>query len=189
LDFRSLTAVGLEQIEPALGEDDGDFSMAVKRKRPDEALLAEVPEITLPWVGRLAIVVEEIARRRDPKCANDAQRAGFRTTKRVLVVAIADELTFEPARQIHPLHEHVARIDGTVARVSIALLTISAVVPTRIIKHTNLQFRPASAFAPSQLRRTRKPDTTYAMRARTSPRLTTSGLSRRSAHQSAKADG
>src|SRR5207253_2344862 len=58
LDVRSLTAVGLEQIEPALGEDDRDLAVAMKRKGSDEALFAQVPKITLPWVGRLAVVVE-----------------------------------------------------------------------------------------------------------------------------------
>src|SRR5206468_1452157 len=84
LDFRSLPAVGLEQIESALSQNYGDLAMAMKRKCPDEALFAQVPKIALARISRLAVVVKEIARRRDPKRADDGQCARFRTTERVL---------------------------------------------------------------------------------------------------------
>jgi len=41
--------------------------------------------------------------------------ARFGTTKRVLSVALVDELTFESARQVQSLHEDIARFDIAVA--------------------------------------------------------------------------
>ena len=62
--------------------------------------------------------------------ADEAQCAGFGTSKGVL--SVADELTFESTRQVEPVYEGVAWIDGVTVAGVIATFTCIA-SPARII--------------------------------------------------------
>src|SRR2546425_267174 len=87
----------------------------------------------------VTVVVAQIARRDDAKAADEAERAGFGAAKGVLAVMIADQLTFESARQVELVYEGVSRIDGvTVAGVIVTFTWIAS--PARII----VEHRPAN---------------------------------------------
>ncbi len=78
-------------------------------------LLAKVPEVARARVSGPTLVVEQIARRHHTKGTDNGQVARFGATKRILTVAVVDELTFETAWQVQSFHEHVARPDVAVA--------------------------------------------------------------------------
>jgi hypothetical protein len=69
-----------------------------------------VPELAVAWVERLIEAVAEIARRHGAEGADGGQRARFRAAESVVVAVVVDVLSFEAARQVDVLHEHVARV-------------------------------------------------------------------------------
>lgn len=111
----SIPAMRFDQVASTVGQHDRDIAVAVQRNSSDKTLLPQVAEIARAWVSRSVVAVEQISRRYDPKSADDAQGARFGTAKRVLVVALVDELTFESAWQVQPLHEDVARLNVALA--------------------------------------------------------------------------
>src|SRR5262245_31969515 len=103
--------VRLQDITAAVGQDDGDLTAAIEANRIDQALLAEMPQIALPWIGGPVVVVAKIARRHHPERPNDREGAGLGAAKRVLPLAcVVDDLAFASSRQVDVPREHVARI-------------------------------------------------------------------------------
>jgi hypothetical protein len=124
-----------QQVSTALGQDDDAMTLTRHWHGANQSLFAEVPQVTFAWVTGPAVVVLEVTRGNDAKDSDETQRAGFRTAEGVLAVSVADQLAFEPARQVELVDEHVARVD----RVAVACVIVSftwIASPTGIIvKH------------------------------------------------------
>ncbi|OFW26029.1 MAG: hypothetical protein A3H97_11395 [Acidobacteria bacterium RIFCSPLOWO2_02_FULL_65_29] len=125
----------LQQILAAVRQDDDAMAVAGERNGANKTLLAEVTKVALARVAGLTVVVLQVTRWNDAEDPDETQRAGFGTTKRVLPVAVTDQLAFVSARQVELVDEDVPRIDRvSVACVVVAFTRIAS--PTRIIiKH------------------------------------------------------
>jgi hypothetical protein len=69
-----------------------------------------MPELAVAWVERSIEPVAKIVHRDGAKRADGRQRASLGAAERVVVAVIVDVLSFEAARQVDVLHEHVARV-------------------------------------------------------------------------------
>jgi len=93
-------------------------------------------------------VVAEVAGGDHPEGANGRERAALGLAQCVVPVPVVDARTLVGARQIDLAHEEVARV----ARLSVSpiesarlVVSISTVVPARIIKHGDALQRPLAA--------------------------------------------
>jgi hypothetical protein len=112
---RALDSMPIQQVSAAIRENDRDVLPAFERHGPDEAVLAEMAQVTLTEIERLAAVVPQIVRRHDPKRPNGRQGAGFRAAEGVMAIAVPDDFALGPAGEPQFLREDVARIAALVA--------------------------------------------------------------------------
>lgn len=123
-----VAAAGFEELASAVGQNDGVVSVPSERDGSKRSLFAEVPEIASPRIGRTIVVVAEITSRDHPKRSDGTERTGFRPSKFVFVVAIADDFTFETSRQIEVVREHVAWINRVAIAVALVIVAVSRAV-------------------------------------------------------------
>ncbi len=104
-------SVRLQYVTTAVGQGDRDITSAVEPNGLNQSLLAKMPEIALPRVGRPVVVVAEISRRHHPERPDDRQGARLGPAKRVRPFAcVVDDLAIAASREVDVPREHVARI-------------------------------------------------------------------------------
>jgi hypothetical protein len=122
-------AVTLEQASSFSGQRDRIVAAAGHANRLDEPLLAEVPEIAGSWINWTIVVIPQITTGDHPKRADGRERARLPAAQRVLVTAVAHDLSLNATRQVQISCEWLTRIEGTIWRLTIAICPARIVIP------------------------------------------------------------
>lgn len=124
----TFVAVGLEEIPPALGEDDGPVLRA-ERARSNQSLFFEMPDAPA-HAARVVAQIVQVALRHDPKRADRPQHAAFAAIDLVDAIALANRSALTSAWQVDILREHVTRVMCLVA-VAVTRTASAAAIPIR----------------------------------------------------------
>src|SRR5262249_50659924 len=85
---RAFDPMAVQQVPAAIREDDGDLLSAFERHGADQAFLAEMAQVTLTEIERLAVVVSQVVRRHHPKRPDRCQGARFGSAEAVMAIAV-----------------------------------------------------------------------------------------------------
>jgi hypothetical protein len=105
-----VATVGLEEVPPALGEDDSDVAMPVDVNGTRQALLLEMPKVASVGIERAVVVIAKVTRGHDAERADGCQRTRLGTAQADITIAVPHQLALEAAREVYFVQKGVAGI-------------------------------------------------------------------------------
>jgi hypothetical protein len=120
-------AMALQKTATVFRQHNGMVSKTGYPNRFDQALFAQMPEVSRPGIGGAIMMVAEITTGDHPEGADGRQRTRFGASQRVLAVAVAHEFALLATRQVEVARERLAWVQGTCTRLTVALR------PSRIV--------------------------------------------------------
>jgi hypothetical protein len=122
-----IAPVGIEQAASTRSQGDGALA-SVQRHGPDQPLVSQVAQIVVAGVRRRIPRVAQVPLGHYPEGARCRESAALFAIDLVTVITVEDDLSFEAARELKTLHEHVSRMMMTLARIEVVRSIVPVVI-------------------------------------------------------------
>jgi hypothetical protein len=123
-----------QEVPAAVGQHDRHVRLAVQPNRSDEALFAQMSEVAVARISFTPVVIAEVSRSHDAKCADRRQRPSLGPSKGVLALPrVPHDLTVTSPREPEIPRENIPRVAIAIAR--------AAVAPAPVRPRTKARFR------------------------------------------------